>query len=190
MRTPILLVLAVLLLVPGAAFADEPSSLDALEKRLIRATNKLQALVAEAQRDPRERKLEEYLKYTTKQMKEKKRVKAEEIVQWMADGKADFTFRQACKDALKKGAQLLDDPDLSANIRKRPGTNRGYFFSKHVVQLLGDKDDRNTRTLAEALLREIYGRVPSVPDIFAYKPDAPNTWKKAMDAWKRHLRKK
>lgn len=190
MRNLLLVALALLLFAPSAR-AAEPASLEELEQRLVRATNKLKALVEEAARDPRERKLEEYLRYSTKQMKEKKRVRAEDIVQWMADPKADFHLRQACKEALKKGAQLLDDPDLSSNIKKRPGTNRGYFFAKFVVPLIAEKDDRNTRTLAHALLKDIYGRVPSVPDIFNYNADAgTSNWKKAVDAYKRHLRKK
>ena len=180
----------VCLLAAPAAQAAEPASLAELERRLIQATKRLQALVEEVQRDPRERKLERYLRYGPKQMAARKReVKAEDIVDWMADGERNFEFRQACAKALQRGAMILGDPDLSL-AKKRPGTMRGYFFAKHVVPLLDEKDDRNTRTLAASLLKQIYGSVAQVPEIYNYKADDPKTWDPAQREWKKYLKRK
>lgn len=191
MRALVLLVAGLVLL--GSPVTVEgrepPGTLAQLDKRLRDVTTRLEALVAEAKRDPNQRKLKIYLKYSAKEMKSSKReVRAEDLVEWMSNPEAKFEFRLAVKEALKRGATFLQDPDLSSNIKKGSGTNRGHFFRNKIVPLL-KKDDRNTRTLAASLLFDVFGRLAGQKDIFRYNADDKSTWHPAYAQWRKHLKK-
>ena len=193
----VLLALAAGFAAPGRAAPPAPGTtppapqgLDDLGRLIQEAAARLDRLIAEAGRDPRERLVAEYLSYDTERMaKGRGRVTAEELVEWMTDAKAQFSFRESCAKALLRGAKMLGDVDLTQDKKKGSSTNRGYFMYKLVAPLL-KKDDRDTRSLALFVLNDLYGRMLSEEDIAAYNLDDKGTWNRAVSAWVNHLRKR
>jgi hypothetical protein len=200
----VLLLSAALLPLPGSVEAApaegtgaeparlEPKSLDDLGRLITEAANRLDRLKEEAQRDPRERLVAEYLSYDTERMsKSRGRVTAEDLVSWMADDKptTQFPFRESCARAVLRGAKMLQDVDLTQEKKRGGSTNRGYFMAKHVAPLLAS-DDRTSRSLALLVLRDLYGNMLSEEEIAAYNLDDKSTWRGAVGKWVRHLKKK
>lgn len=211
MRRALAPLLLLALLVAPAAADDAPigvrkpmpKRLDALEARLSALQTKIDGLVAAANRDPAEIKIAMYLNYTPKQMKKTRgRVRAEDLVTFMVDASKDFqTVRMPAFEALKRGARVKGDPELSNSEKQGPRTKRAHFCWKEVAPCLKDDKrgsgrdavmlDRIARKLAHDLLVEFYPRARNThPEIRIYNPDGESgNWKSAYNAWVRYLKK-
>lgn len=184
---------------PGQAFAEEPAApprlLDVakdiadLTARIEALAKRLADVLLEANRDPDERKVDEYLNYSAAEMqKTKKNVDAEQLVGWMTDPKRDFNFRVRCKDALLQGMRR-GDVDLTIKTKVRKQTMRGYFFRRNIVPMLTDADDQNNRAWGDSLLKEVFPSERSTPEVAAYDIKEKGTWSKAAAAWRKALEK-
>ena len=197
MRVPLLLGLCVVLIAP-LAWAEEgrgDAPLDDLERRLGALRERMSSLLKEAQKDVREGKIDQYLAYNPDQMKNarKRAVRAEDLARWMAnkdDSPVRFNLQVKAMEALVRGWQVLQDPELSRDERRGGQSNLARFCVKHVVPLLADKNEK-VRGLAKDLLNTYWGRVATEADIFNYKVrGSSRNHKAAIRAWKSHLKRK
>ena len=180
----------------GPSRAAPPADLKELADQVIEVTRELDDLVNLASTDPRQVRVDMYNAYKPTDMKARRAkdgaVFAEELVEIMKDSKAPFTLRRQARDALKRGTTITSDPELSGDIKKRPGTNRGYFYRVHVVPLLADKRDAKLRKLTQELLASVFGEMQQERAIFKYDPSkaGAKTWVPAKRAWGKHLLKR
>jgi len=184
MRIPHL-ALALLLLLPLGPSA-EAGGLDEMNKRLEALRARLEKLVEEARKDPRERLLKQYEKMTQDQYKARRRddVDADDILEWIFEGEPPMhpdLRNQAVKILV---ARALYDPDLS---RERRGSKspRGKFSSK-IVKFLDAKDPLS-RKFASDLLRGLWDNAAVG---LSFRAGNQDTWGPAISAWKKFLRKK
>lgn len=180
---------------PPAKKAEEPTgparegSLRFLGKRMETLALRIADIVAKAARDPDETLVDIYLRYTLKELKNRKRdVRAKDLVRIFADPDNDLALRERALQVLRAGS-LRGDIDLSPTSKKRGMTERAYFCRSEVIEHLKG-DDKEARRLASELLREWYRRVNTVPAILAYKVNDKKTWPRAFSAWSKELKKR
>ncbi len=167
-----------------------------LAEQVIKVTKDLDDLVNLAAKDPRAVRVDMYMAYTPSVMKSRKAkdgaVFAEELVEIMEDKDAEFTLRRSARDALYHGTMISQDPELSGDIKKRSGTNRGYFYRTKVVPFLTDKRDARLRKLTQELLTRVFGSMQHERAIAKYDPikAGSKTWSPARKAWAKHLLKR
>ncbi len=173
----------------AAALTGRPVGLKDVQQRLIDLSRSLDRLVAEANRDPRERRIAQYENYSSKELESTKRdVRAKDLVEWMVDPNLNFLARQAASKAILDGVRKSADVDLSADEKKGSMSARAWFFKEYVVEHL-KHDDAKSRKLASDLLNEVW-RPGGVADIVTYKVDDSKTWSKARSAWLSLLKKR
>lgn len=184
MRIPHL-VLALLLLLPLGPSA-EAGGLDEMNKRLEALRARLETLLEEAKKDPRERLLKQYETMTQEQYKARRRddVDADDIAEWIFEGEPPMHTDLRTRAVKSLVTRALYDPDLS---RERRGSKspRGKFSLK-IVKFL-DAEDPVSRKLASDLLRGLWDNAPVG---LSFRPNNPSTWPPAIAAWKKFLRKK
>ena len=86
------------------------------------------------------------------------------------------------------GGTLRGDIDLSSTHKRGGMSERAYFCRQTVVNGL-KHDDREARQLTNRLLLRWY-IVNTVPAILSYKYDDKKTWNRAIQAWRKELKKK
>ncbi len=181
---------------PNAKPKPEPlpeSTVQRLRGRLAKLGERLLELKQLADSDPREMEIRKYREFKLAAFKDKKRSpKAEDLIAWMfePDKKtkklAPFTLREAALKALVD--QKMRDPDLSSSDSGSRGSPRAKLCKDEVVKHLKD-DDPTTRELANQLLNQLWTRPPE-PAIINYDARVEETWKPAIRAWNKHLKKK
>ncbi|MDJ0520446.1 MAG: hypothetical protein QNJ90_00070 [Planctomycetota bacterium] len=189
---PTLLILAVVAVSFQASAAPSraaPKNLRELGQRLDDVAVRIQNIVEEASKDPDAARIKLYSSYTPDQMKRTRgRVRAEDLVEWMLDPKKNFvTVRQAAAKALQEGAQFRGDPELSRTEKQGSKSRRAWFCEKHLIKQLAH-EDRISRALVSDLLKKLWGSTGLV-EITRYNPSNEKTWKPAIKAWRRYLKR-
>ncbi|MDJ0974820.1 MAG: hypothetical protein QNJ98_10205 [Planctomycetota bacterium] len=162
--------------------------IEALRERLVR-------LAEQANKDPRERLIEEYANYSLEQFtKQKKRVKVRDLVDFIFDEEADYNLvRMKAVNVILAVNEKYLDPDLSTE-RKSSGSPspRSLFCTRHVVKKLADKD-RNSRVLADKLITDLWGGKPATllgPRNYKAQKKHSKTWGPAISDWKKYLKRR
>ncbi|MDJ0520447.1 MAG: hypothetical protein QNJ90_00075 [Planctomycetota bacterium] len=164
-------------------------SLRALGQRMQDIALRIAKVVEQAARDPDEALIEVYLRYSVKELKNRRRqVRAKDLVAIMVDPSNSPELREKAR-AVVQGGSLRGDIDLSPTNKKRGMTERAWFCRSEVIEHL-KHDDKEARRLANTLLREWYRRVNTVPAILAYKVGDKKTWSRAHSAWNKELKKR
>lgn len=160
--------------------------LDALRDRLIK-------LAEQANKDPREREIEEYASYKLEQFEMKKRVKVTDLIGYIFDPDAPFELvRMKAVLAIEKVNRTFLDPDLSTERKGSSPSPRSSFCSRKVVPKLKDKDAKS-RALADMLLEKLWnGKPATLLGPKNYKPQKKHskTWGPAMGDWKKYLKRR
>ena len=184
------LLLALLLVSPAAADDKLPGSLREMNERLAKLDKQIEALLAESKKDADLPKIIEYENYTSKQLeKTRGRVRAKDLVVFMADAPKNFKVRERAKNAIANGAAVKSDPELSTQDKQGSRTRRSAFAKSHLVKLLR-ADDRSTRALTDQLLKQLFApNRRNNPEILAYKVDKDDTHRAAVTAWNKFLAK-
>lgn len=167
-----------------------PTSLREVEKRLASLNRRVEALIREANRDPDERKVEEYANYTAQQLKkQRRRIRAADLVKFMLDPKKGFPIRERCMKVIHNAAAIKGDPDLSATEKQGSRTKRSAFCTKYLVKELKN-DDRYSRALTDKLLKKLW-LVSHIPEIQSYSPlkSRKATWDTALREWRKYLKR-
>lgn len=173
-----------------AAAADKkaPKGLTELGKRLTELAKDIAKLVEEANKDPDERKIDVYAKYSSQELKKlRKRLHADDLVKFMVDATKNLKIRQKAREAIEAAAIYKGDPDLSNTEKKGTRTKRAYFCDKFLTKHLKD-DNRYTRELTHLLLIKLWGSANRVPEIAAYSTANDKTWRPAIRQWGKYLR--
>ena len=175
------------------ARADTLDDLDKVIEDTIKRLNDLKDL---AGKDERDGQVDKYAGYTEEDFKNRKReVKAELLIEIIADAGAPPELRIKAKNVLLAAPLKRLDPDLE---RDRPGGRMSPLASlanKGLVKLLnasaekgGSDPLRLARGTADKILKEWFKPPSKLFDIGEYDEDKEPTWKPAMKAWQNFLR--
>jgi hypothetical protein len=187
---PILVCMLVVLVSAPFAAAEDKWGLEQIAEQLEALRQRVKTLAERAALDPRELQLEKYLKFTADDWENRKREpRAEEMLGWVFDKDCHPDLRQKIADALIKN--IWKDPDLSSEA-KRGQSSRSKLSEREIVPQLTEKDDPQSRRLADHLLVSFWGE-PRDPEARNYdwrKEAKRGAWKDARRAWKKLLDKK
>jgi hypothetical protein len=165
-----------------------PRSLAELGRRLDKLVQDMALLRAAALEDPDEMRIRTYERYSIDQLGKRKRaVQAEDLLRFMVDSTKGLAARKHALQALKAGPKR-GDVDISPGVERGRMSERGYFGTKRLVTYLTN-DDPQTRSMTNELLRHWWPVSGAAPQA-AYHADKPKTWKPAVVAWKKDLRKR
>jgi hypothetical protein len=165
-----------------------PANLEELGQRLNELAKRIDRLLAEAGKDADERKIDEYVGYSSSRLKKTRgRVRAKDLVVFMVDPSKGYALRQKAQKAIRMGGATRNDPDLSTEGSR---TKRAQFSKTQLVKHL-KHENRMSRGLVKDLLILFWSpnRVRN-PEIMAYAVDKEDTWKPASKAWDQYLKKK
>ena len=179
----------------GVAYAEDkpkpPASLRELGDRLIELAKRIEKLIKEAEKDADEATIDEYMGYSTAQLKKiRGRVRAQELVGFMVDATKHIDLRTKAMQALHEGAFIRNDPELSDDEKQGSRTKRSAFCKTHLLKHLRHLN-RYSRALTQQLLMKLWRPSSQVyPVIAAYKALNEDTWKPAQRAWDKFLKRK
>lgn len=164
-----------------------------LQRQLDDIRDRLIQLAEQANKDPREREIEEYAAYTLEQFKEKKRVKVRDLVDYIFDSEAPFELvRMKAVLAIEQVNRTFLDPDLSTERKGSSPSPRSAFCKSHVVPKLKDKDQKS-RLLADMLLEKLWNGKPATlmgPKNYRPQKKHSKTWGQAISDWKKYLKRR
>jgi len=194
MLRALILATVLLALLPCAARAETLA--DALKRQEALSTL-VEKWLSLASRDEGEDKVDEYSKYGEADWKKPKRnVKAEDLVQIMADKELDNDgLRMRAAKVLEEAAVVSRDPDLAPD-KRGDIARRKTWAKKHLLPLIikGDDEggDKLGRKLAFDLLKAWFQRSPNMrdeSDIFNYDPASAKeaTWRPAHKVFREVL---
>lgn len=164
-----------------------PANLEQLGRRLNELAKRIDRLLAEAGKDADERKIDEYIGYSSSKLKKTRgRVRAKELVLFMVDATKRVPLRQKAQKAIRMGGATRNDPDLSTEGSR---TKRAQFSKTQLVKHL-KHENRTSRQLVDELLKLLWivNRVRH-QEIMDYDKDQESTWKAAIGGWNRYLSK-
>jgi len=179
----------------GVAYAEDkpkpPASLRELGDRLIKLAKRIDKLIKEASKDADEARIDEYMGYSTAQLKKiRGRVRAQDLVLFMVDATKHIDLRTKAMEALHEGAAIRKDPELSEDEKQGSRTKRSAFCKTHLLKHLRH-ENRYSRALTQKLLLALWRPSPQVhPVITAYRALNEDTWKPAQRAWDKFLKRK
>lgn len=134
----------------GGPRAQAETIADAL-KRQEALSRLVEQWIRLAARDPREDKLDEYVKYQDEDWKKPKRnVKAEDLAEIVADPTADKGLRQRAAKALEDAAIATRDPDLAPD-KRNDTSKRKRWAKQHLLPLISKADEKGGDQLGRGL---------------------------------------
>lgn len=167
--------------------------LEKLQQQLDKLRKQVADLTEQANKDPRERDIDAYERYTAEQFKTlKKRVEVKDLVKMIFDSEAPYvTVRERAVKVIAKVNKRFADPDLTSERKGSRPSPRSAFCKKYVIKQLKNKDDGKSRALAHMLLTDLWGRTTMAGPL-NYKPSKQHsaTWDPAYDDWVKYLRRR
>lgn len=180
---------------PAKPAAPATYGLSKLQQEIEQLRARLVYLAEQANKDPRERLIEEYAGYTLDQFtKQRKRVEVDDLVDFIFDEDADFNLvRMKAVDAILAVNEKYLDPDLSTERKSSSSQSpRALFCTRHVVKKLSDRDAKS-RVLADKLLTGLWGGKPATlmgPRNYKPQKKHDDTWSDAIRDWKKYLKRR